>query len=207
MSGSDQHMRLAGVAGDAISSLGLLTEEVAVTPAGQRRLVRISVDRDLVTIPADDGVSIVPPLSLDEVAEATRAISDALDVLDPFGDTPYVLEVSSPGLSRPLTQFRHFRRNVGRMLEVVTSADGTFTGRLIAAGPDLLTFDVGSGQRDMLPAQITRARVQVEFTHAEDPAAEPTDTEEDVDDVKPQAAHRPQSDEAVTPSPHDDEEI
>ena len=89
-----------------IGELGLIIEDVAVTPAGKRRLVRIWLDRDLSGLdPADDS-SPVDPLSLDEVAEATRAISIALDASDATGDAPYVLEVGSPGVDRPLHDVR-----------------------------------------------------------------------------------------------------
>ena len=111
----------------------------------------------------------MPPLTLDEVADATRAVSTALDDADEMGAAPYVLEVSSPGVDRPLTDPRHFRRNVGRLLQVHRSADEPVTGRLLSAtaeGVTLLTQGPKGrpGHEAHIPyADIDRAQVQVEF--------------------------------------------
>ena len=84
-----------------LARLGLLVEDVAVTPAGKRRLVRVWIDRDVEA--SGDSTSPTPPLSLDEVADATRVVSEALDETDAMGEQPYTLEVTSPGVDRPLT--------------------------------------------------------------------------------------------------------
>ena len=161
-----------------IGELGLTIEDLAVTPAGKRRLVRIWLDRDLAGLEPDDVFSVVDPLSLDEVADATRVISAALDASDALGDAPYVLEVGSPGVDRPLTKPRHFRRNVTRLVEISrekgAAAEGgdpgsPFTGRLVAAGPTDVTLIVAATKKEpeirlRIPyADIARAQVQVEF--------------------------------------------
>ena len=74
-----------------------------MTAAGRRSVVRVVVDRD-------GGVD------LDAVAEVSRAVSEALDGADDLGSSPYVLEVTSPGVDRPLTAPRHWRRNAGRLV-------------------------------------------------------------------------------------------
>lgn len=156
-----------------LAELGLTVEDVAVTPAGKRRLVRIWLDRDLSGLEPDDESSAIDPLSLDEVADATRAISAALDVSDALGEAPYVLEVGSAGVDRPLTEPRHFRRNVTRLVEIqrVGDAGGAFTGRLVAAGPTDATVMVAATKKEPetrvhIPyADIARAQVQVEFAH------------------------------------------
>ena len=158
-----------------IGELGLIIEDVAVTPAGKRRLVRIWLDRDLSGLdPADDS-SPVAPLSLDEVAEATRAISIALDASDATGDAPYVLEVGSPGVDRPLVEPRHFRRNVTRLVEIRRRGDAEadpIVGRLVAAGPAEATLLVAATNKEpetavRIPyADVARAQVQVEFARA-----------------------------------------
>ena len=91
-----------------LAGLGLLVEDVAVAPAGRRRLVRIWIDR---ASRRRCRQSPPPrrPLTLDEVADATRVVSDALDASDVMGEQPYTLEVTSPGVGRPLTEPRHFR--------------------------------------------------------------------------------------------------
>ena len=89
---------------DAVEGIGLVLEDVAVTPAGRRRVVKVLVDRD----PGPQDVADEPtdPLTLDEVADATRAVSDALDASDLMGEQPYTLEVSSPGVEHPLHRIR-----------------------------------------------------------------------------------------------------
>ena len=154
-----------------IGELGLVVEDVTVTPVGTRRLVRVWLDRDLAGLEADDESSPVDPLSLDEVAEATRAISAALDASDAMGEAPYVLEVGSPGVDRPLTTPRHFRHNVTRLVEVwrVKGAGDMLTGRLVGAGATHATVLVAATKHERetetrIPyADIARAQVQVEF--------------------------------------------
>jgi ribosome maturation factor RimP len=155
-----------------LRELGLMVEDVAVTPAGKRRLVRIWLDRDLGALESGDESSVVDPLSLDEVAEATRVISAGLDATDALGDEPYVLEVGSAGVDRPLTEPRHFRRNVSRLVEIRRIQDsdgGVLTGRLVAAGPTGATVLVAATKNEpeteqRIPyADIARAQVQVEF--------------------------------------------
>jgi ribosome maturation factor RimP len=155
-----------------IGELGLMIEDVAVTPAGKRRLVRIWLDRDLAGLDPDDESSMIEPLSLDEVADATRVISVGLDASDALGEAPYVLEVGSAGVDRLLTQPRHFRRNVTRLVQIERIEDsdgGGLTGRLIAAGPAAVTVLVAASKKEPeitmhIPyADIARAQVQVEF--------------------------------------------
>ena len=159
-----------------LGELGLMIEDVAVTPAGKRRLVRIWLDRDLRGLDPSDESSVVEPLSLDEVAEATRAIGIALDAVDATGDAPYVLEVGSPGVDRPLVEPRHFRRNVTRLVEiwrVNRAADEPIVGRLVAAGPFEATLLVAATKNEpatelRIPyAGVARAQVQVEFARAD----------------------------------------
>jgi ribosome maturation factor RimP len=161
-----------------LGSLGLLVEDVAVTPAGRRRLVRIWIDRALDDLGPDTD-SPTEPLSLDEVADATRAVSQALDDADAMGEQPYTLEVTSPGLDRPLTRPHHFRRNVGRLVAVTPSEGAVVTGRIVRAGAQAVVLEVparGSASTTVeLPyAGVSRAVVQVEFSRA----TAPEETEE-----------------------------
>ena len=158
-----------------IAELGLIVEDVTVTPAGKRRLFRIWLDRDISGLDPADETSVVEPLSLDEVAEATRTISAALDASDATGEAPYVLEVGSPGVDRRLVQPRHFRRNVTRLVEIwqVEGAPGDpLVGRLVAAGPAEATLLLAATKKEpeaklRIPyADIARAQVQVEFARA-----------------------------------------
>src|SRR5687767_13711543 len=115
--------RLAGWIVPVVEGAGYDLEELVVTPAGRRSVVRVVVDRD-------SGVT------LDDIAEVSRAVSDVLDGEDDgMGRTPYVLEVTSPGVDRPLTELRHWRRNIGRLVTVPVRPSGpvdTLTGRTTA---------------------------------------------------------------------------
>lgn len=153
---------------EPLAVAGVVVDDARVQQAGRRRLVRIFVARDISGLPEGDDSSPVAPLSLDEVAEATRVVSDVLDSSDAMGDAPYTLEVSSPGLDRPLRSRDHFRRNVGRLL-TVTRTEGLepLTGRLLAAGADGIRLDAGAGEgapTDIPWEDVTRATVQVEFS-------------------------------------------
>jgi ribosome maturation factor RimP len=170
-----------------LAPLGLVVEDVSVSPAGKRRLVRVLVDSDISGIDESDARSAVAPLSLDAVADATRAVSDELDASDVMGPSPYVLEVSSPGVGRPLTSRDQLRRQVGRLLEVV-HRDGTHTGRLVEVGTDSLTLEVPATKKTPAhPVQldldgVQRGVVQVEFKRSEaatEPGLDDTDEPDD----------------------------
>lgn len=161
---------------ESLAGSGVVVDEVTVQPAGRRRLVRVFLARDVSGLDADDTTSRVEPLSLDEVAEATRSVSDALDGSDVMGKGPYTLEVSSAGLDRPLRTRDQFRRNVGRLLAVSRAApaegDGAIvSGRLTQVRPDgirLAPEDDGAaapGDGTDIPWEdVVRATVQVEFS-------------------------------------------
>ena len=159
-------------AGAALAGSGVVVEDVAVHPAGKRRLVRVGVARDVDHLLTDDLSTPVEPLTLDEVAEASRVVGAALDDSDAMGAAPYTLEVSSLGVDHPLTTPAQFRRNVGRLLRVRLNptdeaADGAETeGRLLEAGPDGIRLDGGTQTPEgLLPYdRFAAATVQVEFT-------------------------------------------
>jgi ribosome maturation factor RimP len=156
---------------EALATSALVLEDVAVTPAGRRRVVKVLVDRALGE--ADPVTEPVAPLTLDEVAAATHLVSDALDASDVMGEQAYTLEVSSPGIGRPLTQPRHFRRNVGRLVTAHHDG-GEVTGRVISASATEATLDVPAtkgtpARTETLPyAVVERAVVQVEFARPDE---------------------------------------
>ena len=158
---------LAGV----LTPLDLVLEDLAVMPAGKRRLVRVLVDR---TLPeGGDPTDVIPPLDLDHVAEVTRVISDRLDETDAMGEQAYVLEVSSPGTDRPLTLPRHFRRNVGRLVEVTAPEQQPVTGRITRADEEGFTLTV-TGPKGATTEQSyrydddVRGAVQIEWGRSSD---------------------------------------
>lgn len=170
--------RVEDAISEAVSAAGLSIEDITVTPAGKRRVVRIAVDTALGDIgplgEGDDATpqKAVPALDLDAVADATRAISDALDASDALGAAPYTLEVTSPGVSRPLTLPRHFRRNVGRLVTLVLTDGASVTGRITAAGSDAVCLRVETAGEEAIRTyplgDVTRGDVQVEFGRADD---------------------------------------
>lgn len=140
---------------------GLDLEGLDVSRAGSRSRIRIIVD-------ADGGVD------LDRCADISRLISRTFDDTDVMGEAAYILEVSSPGVSRPLTLPRHWRRAVGHLVRIVLTAGGTVEGRVQSAGEESAVVDVEGTTRDVPYSEVAKARVQVEFRRA-DVDADPTE--------------------------------
>ncbi len=160
MSGLSQvRAQVRDVLGPVAAAAGYDLEDVTVTQVGRRRLVRVVVDQD-------GGVD------LDAVADVSRAASVALDATDVMGEAPYVLEVSSPGVDRPLSEPRHWRRAVGRLVAAPLADGGEVLGRVVAADDDGVTFDVEGRQRQLRYGALGRGRVQVEFNRPERSRAE-----------------------------------
>lgn len=136
-----------------VQDAGFDLEDVSVTAAGRRSVVRVIVDRD-------GGVD------LDAVAEISRVVSDVLDADDVTGNAPFTLEVTSPGVDRPLTQPRHWRRNAGRLVQTTVAGD-TLTGRVVAADDTAVTLDVDGAERVVGYPDLGAGKVQVEFNRAE----------------------------------------
>jgi ribosome maturation factor RimP len=162
--------RLRAIVTEVTATRGYDLEELTVRSVGRRRVVRVVID-------ADEGVT------LDDAADVSRQISERLDApdsvgpaADPMGEHPYTLEVTSPGVGRPLREPRHFRRARGRLV-VVGTADGPVTGHLLQAGDAGIELAVVTGKAgkgavkrvDVPYSSITGAKVEVEF--AAPPAA------------------------------------
>jgi ribosome maturation factor RimP len=168
----------------ALAPAGIVVEELRLTPAGKRRILKVLIDRDPYAGVADPVLPADVPvdgLSLDEVADASRVVSDRLDQLaggdDPLDGTPYTLEVSSPGVERPLTLPRHYRRNVGRLVDLKTVDGSSLRCRITAATPDSVTVETSHGPRELTWSDVLSATVQVEFKRVakapEEPGPEP----------------------------------
>lgn len=145
-------------------------DRVEILNAGKRAVVRVFLDGD-----GDTGRGP----SLDQISAATRDISAALDNADLTRGRPYTLEVSSRGVSQPLTQPRHFRRNRGRLVACTLSA-GSLTGRIVSVSDENLVLEVDGQPVTLELGDIRRAVVQVELNR---PVAEgePDDLEGDFD--------------------------
>jgi ribosome maturation factor RimP len=165
---------LARLLEPVVAQAGMDLEAVRVSPAGRRRLLRLVVD-------ADGGVG------LDQIAEVSREVSARLDASGAMGDVPYTLEVSSPGVDRPLTEPRHWRRAQGRLVSVALTATDdsassaaaeerpapTVQGRVLGADDTGVTLDLDGDRAEFDYTELGPGRVQVEFGRvAEDPAGE-----------------------------------
>ncbi len=140
-----------------VTGAGFDLEDFAVQDAGRRRVVRVVID-------ADDGVG------LDAAAGVSRELSAAFDADDESttGDsTPYTLEVTSPGIGRPLTAPRHFHRARGRLIAITTTGGESLIARVLGiteAGVDLLGGTSGTDHRQLPFVDIAKARVEVDFS-------------------------------------------
>lgn len=142
--------RIRAVVAPVVAAHGLDLEDLTTTPVGRRRLLRVVVDRD-------------GGLTLDDVAAVSQPLSDALDDSDVMGGQPYVLEVTSPGVDRPLTAPRHWRRAAGRLVAVRLVDGGEVLGRVVGATDDAATLDLDGTTRALGYDEVRSARVQVEF--------------------------------------------
>jgi ribosome maturation factor RimP len=166
MSSASVGRQLAELLAPVVEATGLDLEDVEVTRQGRSNQVRVLVDKD-------GGVS------LDEVAEVSQAVSTTLDlpVADAvLGSAPYVLEVSSPGIDRPLVHPRQWRRAVGRLVRVQVTGAAEVTGRLVSADDQAVRIDVAVAKgpathHTIAFDQLGPGRVQVEFNRPSSAAA------------------------------------
>jgi len=141
---------------DAVRTAGFELEGVDVQRAGRRSLVKVIVDSD------DAGGRV----GLDEIATVSRALSTVLDGCDDVLGGPYTLEVTSPGVDRPLTRPRHWQRARLRLVAVRMTDGDRFTGRAAAADADQaggVELLVSGALRRLAYADIDHAVVEVEF--------------------------------------------
>ena len=125
-------------------------------------------------------------MNLDDVANASRLISDVMDEKDPFDDEPYTLEVSSPGVDRPLTMPRHWTRNLGRLVAVTLTNSKQLTGRISSIDGDTVVLEFDNKGRkstqQIALADISKAVVQIEFSRVESAELVPLAGADDSDD-------------------------
>jgi ribosome maturation factor RimP len=150
MSTADTRDRLADELTAPIGALGLDLEAVDLTSAGKRRVLRVAIDKD-------GGVT------MDDIADATREVSRVLDETDLMGPQAYTLEVSSPGVDRPLTLPRHWRRNTGRLVKVKLREGEPTVGRIRDTDEAGAVLDVDGTERRLEYAEVQKAKIQIEF--------------------------------------------
>jgi ribosome maturation factor RimP len=157
--------RVRQVVQPVIEAAGLALEDVTVSPAGRRSVVRVVLDL------GDDAVG---SLDLDTLGAVSRDISTALDAHDPVKGE-YVLEVSTPGTDRPLTQPRHFRRARTRLVRLTMLDGSVVSGRMLDAGPDGYEVETPTGPVRIAPADVARGAIEVELKRIEDEAEHDAD--------------------------------
>jgi ribosome maturation factor RimP len=172
--------RIVGLLEPAVAAMGMDLEDVRITSAGRRRLLRIVVD-------ADGGVS------LDDIALVSRELSATLDREAAMGEAAYTLEVSSPGVDRPLTEPKHWRRAVGRMVTAplqtapptaqlnsgrdVPGDRAVVTGRVTGTDPSGVRIDVDGASRVFGYSELGPGRIQIEFAPLDASAGDGADEE------------------------------
>ncbi|MEY3904946.1 MAG: hypothetical protein RIT08_862 [Actinomycetota bacterium] len=137
---------ISAVITPALTSLGFYLEDLNITSAGKRSLLTVIVDADR-------------HLSLDEVTVATKAISEIVENIPALGSTPFTLEVTSPGIDRPLTKPRHWRKNINRLVKIILLDGSQITGRIKNAGESAATID----ESVINYLDIKRANLEIEF--------------------------------------------
>ena len=143
----------------AVSDQGFYLEDVHVATPGSHRIVTCIVDGDA-------------SLNLDQVTTVSRVISELLDEAAFMGETPFTLEVTSPGVDRPLTKPRHFAKNIDRLLKIVKLDGSEVTGRILSNTDHDVTLTVTvkkeTLEQTVSLSEIKRAVVEIEFNRKDD---------------------------------------
>lgn len=137
---------ISAVITPAINALGFYIEDITITSAGRRSLITVIVDGDT-------------HLSLDQVTVATKAISEIIENISAIGDNSFTLEVTSPGLDRPLTKARHWQKNINRLVKVVLLDGSEIKGRI----KDVKEVSATVDEKNINYSDIKRATLEIEF--------------------------------------------
>ena len=132
-----------------IESLGFYLEDLNITSAGRRSMLTVIVDGDT-------------HLTLDQVTSVTKAIGEIVENIQSLGQTPFTLEVTSPGIDRPLTKPRHWKKNIDRLVKVVLQDTSEVKGRIKDSNQETVTLD----DKLIKFAEVKRATLEVEFKQA-----------------------------------------
>lgn len=130
----------------ALEALGFYLEDVTIVSAGRRSMLTVIVDGDT-------------HLSLDQVTAATKGISEIVEGIQSLGQTPFTLEVTSPGLDRPLTKPRHWRKNIDRLVNVILLDGSEVKGRVKDVSETFVTID----EQVINFTDVKRATLEIEF--------------------------------------------
>lgn len=147
---TDLAARLEPLVADAVAGAGFELDGLEVQQAGRRKLVKVVVD-------AEDGVE------LDQIADVSRAVSAKLDANEAVIAGAYTLEVTSPGLSRPLTKPRHWRRAKFRLVKITPHEGEAYVGRVGAVAENAVKVLVNGQIREVAYDEVAKAVVEIEF--------------------------------------------
>ena len=139
----------------AVTRAGFVLEEVSVTPVGKRRLISVVVDCE----------NRNP--SLDEVTVVSKEVSSILDTYSQLGEMPFTLEVTTPGIDRPLTELRHWKKNIGRLVKITPNTGEKYVARIKEVLPREVVLELKNQESKVQFSDITRAQIEVEFNRKE----------------------------------------
>lgn len=143
----------------ALQEAGYYLEEVNLVTPGNHRIVTVIVDGD-------------SALNLDQVTVASKLVSELMDEAPFMGETPFTLEVTSPGIDRPLTLPRHFAKNLTRLLKVTKTDGVVVTGRITSNTDTEVTLSVVEKKETkevvLALSDIKRAVVEIEFNRKDE---------------------------------------
>ena len=151
--------QIAQLVTPSVEEAGYFLEDVHVVTPGNQRIVTCIVDGE-------------SALNLDQVTSASKIISGLLDEASFMGETPFTLEVTSPGIDRPLTLPRHFAKNVTRLLKVTLNDGNVVTGRITSSSENSVLLEVvekkASKEVSVELSDIKRAVVEIEFNRKDE---------------------------------------
>jgi ribosome maturation factor RimP len=129
-----------------IEATGNYLEELTITSAGKVKILTVIVDSD-------------SHLNLDQITAVTKEISEVIETLEELGDTAFTLEVTSPGIDRPLTKPRHWRKNLDRLVKITMTSGQDIQGRIGEATETVVLVD----NQKVSFEDIKRAVLEIEF--------------------------------------------
>lgn len=151
--------QIAELIAPALQQAGYFLEDINIVSPGNHRIVTVIVDGE-------------SALNLDQVTVASKLVSELMDEAPFMGDTPFTLEVTSPGIDRPLTLPRHFAKNITRLLKVTKSDGVVVTGRITSNSESDVTLSVVEKKETkevvIALADIKRAVVEIEFNRKDE---------------------------------------
>ncbi len=137
--------------GPVITKAGFVLEEITVTPVGKRRLVAVVIDRE------------ESNPSLDEVTVVSKEVSAILDNYSQIGEVPFTLEVTTPGIDKPLVIPRHWKKNIGRLVKITPKQGEKYVARIKGYADDQVTLELKNEILVLSLSDVAKAQIEVEF--------------------------------------------